>query len=152
VIVPDEAQAPAVTDMPVSTDLTGLILLAGHLFEQRLDQALEPEGLTARQYRALQHIALNPEVTRVELAHVLRISRQASGGISQRLQKAGLIERNWQGPGLSVSFMITESGRRHLRRASPIVIDTERHILAGLSTSSAHSLVDVVHELIAEMT
>jgi DNA-binding MarR family transcriptional regulator len=144
-------EPPPRSGVPSGTDLTSHILLAGHLFEQRLDQALDAEGLTARQYRALQHISLNPEVTRVELAHVLRISRQASGGISQRLHKAGLIERNWQGPGLSISFTVTESGRQHLRRASPIVAAAERDILAGLSQSTARSLVVAVHELIAEM-
>jgi DNA-binding MarR family transcriptional regulator len=95
---------------------------------------------------------VNPHLTRVELAEVLGISRQASGGISQRLHKAGLIDRSGQGPGLPVSFTVATSGRQHLTRAAPIVTATERRILDSLRAPTATSLVAAVYELIEEMT
>jgi DNA-binding MarR family transcriptional regulator len=66
-----------------------MLLLAGHLLETRLDQALQSCGMTTRQYRALRQIADHPEVTRVALADALSISRQAGGGLSQRMWRGG---------------------------------------------------------------
>jgi DNA-binding MarR family transcriptional regulator len=114
----------------------------------RLDQALRPEGLTARQLRALRYIAMTPDVTRVELSAALCTSRQAAGGIAQRLQANRLVDRDGAGPGLPVSFRITEPGRRCLSRARAIVVETERAVTAQLSTANLESFTALLHELI----
>jgi DNA-binding MarR family transcriptional regulator len=129
-------------------DLASVVLLAGHLLELRLDQALRPEGLTARQLRALRYIAVTPHVTRGELAAVLCTSRQAAGGIAQRLHAIRLIDKTGAGPGLPVAFEVTELGRQCLLRARAVVADTERAVTAQLSTSTLESFTRLLRELI----
>jgi DNA-binding MarR family transcriptional regulator len=133
------------------SDLTSAILLAGHLMELRVDDALRARDLTVRQYRVLRHIAGHPRVTRVELAKALCISRQTAGGISQRLRNAGLIDRDSDCPGWPVHFTLTDSGRSHLDLASPLVAIAEQDILVRLPYATASVLVAVIHELITEM-
>lgn len=129
-------------------DLAGAVVLAGHLLETRLDQALRPEGLTARQLRALRYIAATPDVTRAELAAILCTSKQAAGGIAQRLHAIRLVGRKGDGPGFPVTFRITAAGRRCLARAGAIVVDTEREVTAQLSSTSLKSFAGLLHELI----
>jgi DNA-binding MarR family transcriptional regulator len=150
-MTPRKKAAP-VAESPPSSDLTDRILLAGHLFELHLDQALAEQGLTARQFRALQHIDMTPGANRVELALALRVSREAVGGIAQRLHRLGLIDRAELGPGRPVSFTITELGSRRLRDAVPLVTQTEQRILGRLSPPLGSSLPAMMKELITELT
>ncbi|HEY2205206.1 MAG TPA: MarR family winged helix-turn-helix transcriptional regulator [Pseudonocardia sp.] len=131
--------------------LTSTFALASHLLELRLDQALSGQGITARQYRALRHIADEPGVTRVDLASFLRITPQAAGGLSQRLHDAGLIERSLPVGGLPISFTITDQGRTQLARAAPVVMATERETLAKLPSGTVESLVGAMRELLLEI-
>ena len=142
---------PPAGSVPSADSLTNLFLQAGHLLELRLDQALSAQGLTARQHRALGHIATHPYITRVELADALRVSGQAVGGLTQRMHSAGLIERISSGPGFPMSFLLTPLGQVSLRRAAPIVAATERDTVTALSTASLGSLLETVHALIDQL-
>jgi DNA-binding MarR family transcriptional regulator len=128
-------------------DLATAILMAGHLVELRLDDVLRPTDLTVRQYHALRHIGDHPGVTRPQLATALCVTRQAAGGLGQRLHRAGLIERDRHGPGGPVHFRLTAAGRRQLQLGGPIVAEAEHDILKHLPSDSACALRAVINEL-----
>jgi DNA-binding MarR family transcriptional regulator len=128
-----------------------MVLLVGHLLELRLDDELQPYGLTTRQYRALKFIGQNPECTRSDLAQELRISRQAAGGLSHRMMNTRMLDRVDAPAGYPVAYFITSLGRRMLDNATRVVAELERNLTEGPSVTSPGSLVNAMKDLIQQV-
>jgi DNA-binding MarR family transcriptional regulator len=128
-------------------DLVNTISLVGHVLEQQMDHALSETGLTARQYQALFHIAKTPGLSRGALGRLLCVSPQGAGAVTRRLRDAALVDYDDAGPGLPVSFTVTEAGQRRLIEASPIVAATGRRILAPLPTGTIECLAGAMNLL-----
>lgn len=131
--------------------LTSTVLLVGHLLELRLDDELQPYGLTTRQYRALLFIQQNPDCTRSDLAQALGISRQAAGGLSLRMVSSRMLERVDAPAGYSVSYFVTSFGRRILDQASFVVAELEERLMERLSVTPPGGLVDAMEDLIQQV-
>lgn len=131
--------------------LTSAVLLVGHLLELRLDDELQPYGLTTRQYRALLFIQQNPDCTRGDLAGALGISRQAAGGLSLRMVSSRMLERVDAPAGYSVSYLVTRFGREMLDQATLVVAELEENLMEGVSVAPSESLVRVMEDLIQQV-
>lgn len=148
------ADGPAPPESPQRAGPRSLITdisTVAHLLEQLLDHALNGDGLTARQYRALRHIWTTPGISRMELAKALYITPQAVGGLTQRLYGAGLIERDGGDSGLLVSFTVTELGADVLSRTMPIVAASQSEVMARLPTGTLDNLSVSIRELLTEI-
>lgn len=62
-----------------------------HLFEVAMDQCVEEYGLTYAQYRALEVILANHEMHVAELARRLRVTRQATQAVVEKLDRSGYV-------------------------------------------------------------
>ncbi|GAA5163339.1 hypothetical protein GCM10023321_50030 [Pseudonocardia eucalypti] len=120
----------------------------GHLLQVRIDQALSAEGITARQFDALEHIAADSGLHRASLARILHTSPQAAAGLTRRLHDRGLLERHFLDPWSPITFAITEAGTRCLARARPIVTAVEREVLSHLPERLVAVLSDGVLGLV----
>jgi DNA-binding MarR family transcriptional regulator len=58
-----------------------------------IDHVLEPMGITGGQWWVVTYISLHPGLSQVALADELNMGKVALGGLVDRLEKAGLIER-----------------------------------------------------------
>lgn len=143
-----EHAAATISTRPGDDRLTQSVSRLGHLLELRLSQVLSVEGITARQFNALLHIAENPQPTRGTMAAALRISPQAAGGLSRRLHARGLVTRVHSTPWEPTTFELTASGMKHLSDALPIAVAAEREALSQLSPGAAENLVRSIHELL----
>lgn len=128
--------------------LTYRLARVEHLLEQRLDHALGRVGLTLRQFTVLAHVAQTPGATRTEVARRLLTTPQAVGGLVQRLVAAGLVKRDSNGPGLPVGLTLTSAGTLALRRATPIVRQTENDAVSIVGEEERRHVEDVLDRLV----
>ena len=69
------------------------IVITAHAFERALNDELTPHGITYRQWQVLGWLALEGELSQVELADRMRIEPPTLVGILDRMEKANWIRR-----------------------------------------------------------
>jgi DNA-binding MarR family transcriptional regulator len=127
------------------------LVTLGHLLELRLDRALRPEGLTARQFCVLRAIAETSNVSRASLARELHISPQAVGELTRRLAAAGLVERPEADPGRATAVHLTPNGTDCLKRSRAIVAETEQDTVAMLDPTTVDGLLTGIRGLLESL-
>ena len=65
-----------------------------HAFERALNDELAPHGITYRQWQVLGWLAMEGELSQVELAERMRIEPPTLVGILDRMERAGWIARS----------------------------------------------------------
>ncbi|HTK60951.1 MAG TPA: MarR family transcriptional regulator [Pseudonocardia sp.] len=130
---------------------TSEVVILGHILELRLDRALRPEGLTARQFCVLRAIADTANVSRASLARELHISPQAVGELTRRLAASGLVERPEADPGRATAVRLTPSGTDCLKRSRAIVAETERAAVSLLDPATVEGLLAGVRGLLESL-
>jgi len=122
-----------VTQLAPDAHLTYLIAKVEHQLTLALDRALEPTGMTLRQFSALTHIARQPGLRKAELAHLLLTSPQAVGTLIERLTSMGLVVRESRGRGVASALRLSDEGLSRLRLADQIASRAERDGLSALA-------------------
>jgi DNA-binding MarR family transcriptional regulator len=140
--------APGAPDQLISVQLSQI----SHLLERRLDRALMDHALSLRRFVTLAVIARSPEVSRADLARVLKISPQAVGAVVQRLLAAGLIARKASDPGLPLELSVTRAGLDTLTMATPTVHAAEKLALDELPTETRSALRIALADILAADT
>lgn len=103
------------------------------LVRQRLDEVLDPHGLTAGQYMALSTVAHHEPTTSAELARLCRITAQSMGEYIKILEQRNWIERREDPANKRLLLVATTSeGRRSLVRCEAAVDDAERDFFSCL--------------------
>jgi MarR family transcriptional regulator for hemolysin len=69
------------------------IMTAAHEYEQALNDELEPQGITYRQWQVLGFLALAGPLSQAELADRMRIEPPTLVGILDRMERDGWIRR-----------------------------------------------------------
>ncbi len=114
------------------------------VLHQRMDEALQPIGLSVPQYVCLQTLADTPGITGSELARRVFVSRQSMSVLLQGLERKGLVERaSDPGPRRERTTSLTAAGRDLVpdaRRRVAVVADRmtgglDNDALAQLETS-----------------
>jgi DNA-binding MarR family transcriptional regulator len=81
---------------------------------------LSDHGLTAAQFDVLSHLASNPGISQQELAEHLIVTKGNVAGLLDRLELAGLVERQPDPDDRRrYHLMLTEAGRRIFSGAAP---------------------------------
>lgn len=116
---------------------------AEHLFAVRIDEALHPLNLNVGLWAVLREVARTPGASASELARASFQTPQTLGGLLQRLQARGLVERT-TGRGRIVENRLTPGGARTLRQATAAAENVIHAALAGLDaarTAQAHQFL-----------
>lgn len=116
--VTDNAHSLPAQPAPVDFGLT--IKRAQHLLALQIDDSLRPIGLNLGLWAALREAARMPGASASELARASFQTPQTLGGLLQRLERRGLIERAL-GRGRIVENRLTPAGQDALRQATATV-------------------------------
>ena len=92
-----EKSIPVAADRPLEYDFEESVgywtVLAAHAFQKALNDELAPHGITFRQSQVLAWLALEGELSQVELAGRMMIEPPTLVGVLDRMERDGLINR-----------------------------------------------------------
>ncbi|MDH5224041.1 MAG: hypothetical protein OEW46_04635 [Actinomycetota bacterium] len=120
-----------------------------HKLHQRIrvtmDQALEGNFVSYAQYRMLALLDHTPNMFLNEMARSLRVSRQASKGVLDRLDWAGLVERvEGYEQEQAKPYRVTDLGRHRLLRMHDLARTRFGPIHDRLEAHERRSLVELM--------
>jgi DNA-binding MarR family transcriptional regulator len=141
----------AETFVPLDPDrqLGYLLVLAADQQSRAWHAALRSHGINPRQFSMLATLANDPGISQAELARRVVITPQSLSESLARLLDAGLVERGTPEPGRAAQLALTESGRRLLAEAYPIVEAFNRTSFAALTAAEQGALARLLTKLIA---
>lgn len=124
-------RAPA----PMTTALSTYFLIQqiNRLIVQRIDELLEDEDLTARQFLILDMLASHEPISSAELARKSHMTAQAMGESLKGLLARGLIDRtSSEGNARILLVQRSAAGRQVFVRCNKVVRDSEREMFSCL--------------------
>ncbi len=112
-------------------------------------QECEPLGLTPIQYAALQAVANAPGVDQRTLARSIALDTSTTGGVVDRLQARGLLQRNASPDDRRVRLLtLTPDGLALLRQAVPAMRRAQKRILEPLPAAERKAFVQMLGTLV----
>jgi DNA-binding MarR family transcriptional regulator len=127
-----------------------LLRLFGRLTKLALDEyPLQDSGLTTPQLSLIDWIASSPGCSIREIADGLDITAPTASVGVRRLEKAGLVER-WPDPKdrRSVQLFLSAQGQALHERAFDFRLEKMQHLLAGLTTTEADTLLALLEKAV----
>lgn len=124
---------------------------AQHLLGLRVDDTLRPMGLSLGLWRVLREIGRTPGASASELGRTSFHTPQTVGGLLQRLQDLGLVERS-SGRGRIVENHLTRQGTKLLREATVAVDNVISASLAHVDASHIAQASRFLDEYVAALT
>lgn len=99
-----------------------------------IDRALKPLGITRSQWWLLAFLSRRDGMTQTALATDLDLTKVAIGGLIERLEQGGLVERRADsGDARARRVYLTRPGHRLIDRLRASVDRVEAEIMAGVS-------------------
>ena len=96
-------------------------------------QEIEPHGLTPVQYGAMQTVGNAPGIDQRTLAGTIGLDTSTIGGVIDRLEARGLLQRNASPDDRRVRLLtLTDAGRELLQRAIPDMLRAQQRMLEPL--------------------
>ena len=127
--------------MTVTTRAFFYIQQVEQLVRQRLDETLEPNGLTAGQYMVLSMVAHHEPITSAELARLARMKAPSMGEHVKALEQKGCLERRGDPNNRRVLLVgCTKEGRAVLARCEEAVNRAERDFFSCLQAQEVADL------------
>ena len=125
------------------------IVFTHHKLHQRIrvtmDQALEGNFVSYAQYRMLTLLAHTPNLFLNQMARQLRVTRQASRGVLDRLDWAGLVERvEGYDHEQAKPYRVTDLGHHRLGRMHELALARFAPIHERLDASDRRALVELM--------
>lgn len=118
------------------------------LFQDRMAEA--GLDLTPVQFAALATLRDRPDVDQATLAGLIAHDRATIGGVLDRLQAKGLVDRRMDPADRRARLVrLTEAGAELLARALPLVERLQDEILAGLSPAERAVFVELAARVAA---
>jgi MarR family transcriptional regulator, transcriptional regulator for hemolysin len=114
------------------------------------DKALKPLGITRSQWWVLAHLSRGKEhaMMQTELANVLDIGKVALGGLLDRLEANGYIERRADPVDRRAKRVaITDAGERLLESMQEHANTLNQEMLRGIKDSEIALVEDVLHRM-----
>ena len=139
------------TSIPVSlADQIGYLLSKAHLrVHTRANEALEPLGLTVKQYGLLTLLVHEGSVSQGRLGEVMKIDRTTMVALIDDLERAGHVDRT-RNPEDRRAYALgaNASGRRVQRRAATLMKQVYAETLSPLSSSERGELQRMLRAII----
>jgi DNA-binding MarR family transcriptional regulator len=150
-MLPDMSDLPADPAAPSPVDLGLNLRRAQHLLGLRIDDALRPLGLNLGTWAVLREVARTPGASASELGRAAFHTPQTVGGLLQRLQEQGLVERD-AGRGRIVENRPTPRGEAVATQAAAVADEVIRkalaHIDATHTTQASRFLTEFISALV----
>lgn len=115
-----------------------------------IDKALKPLGITRSQWWVLSNLARNSkhEMMQTELANVLDIGKVALGGLLDRLEAGGYIERKADPVDRRAKRIgMTPKGEEVLRLMEARGVSLNKETLQGISQEEVRQAEDVMYRM-----
>lgn len=107
-----------------------------------MDRALQPAGVTTRQFQVLDLVGTEPGVSSADLARRSEVTAQTMKDVVRNLERAGLVERDPHPThGRILTLRLTPRGHARRRRCTELAADVERQMLAELSADERDTLL-----------
>ncbi|MTJ83726.1 MAG: MarR family transcriptional regulator [Telmatospirillum sp.] len=125
----------------------------GHLAAETLNRRVAGLGITGSQWVVLMRIASGVGSSASELCRAVQYDRGAMTRMLDRLEKAGLIERERSAEDRRVvNLRLTQAGRDLYPRLVPAAIDTLNQSLEGFSHKEVETLMGFLDRIMANHT
>ncbi len=108
-------------------------------------EACKGTGITPIQFAAMSVLRLRPGIDQTELGELAGLDPSTAGGVIQRLQRAGLLQRT--GKGNRRICHLTSAGATLLQRIAPLVAAAQQRILAPLTARERAQLLRLMSKL-----
>lgn len=109
------------------------------------DELMKPMALTRSQWWILAHLSRHDGMIQSDLANVLDLGKAALGGLIDRLEASGFIERRSDDNDRRMKrIFLTSKGTQIIAEMRSHSHDMSERILDGLDTTSRQSLVDML--------
>jgi DNA-binding MarR family transcriptional regulator len=137
-------------DVPSFADMPGhLVRRAQQIAVAIFMDACTEFDLTPVQYAALSAIVAHRGIDATRLAGLIALDKPTTGGVVDRLEAKGLVERTADKTDRRVKRLsITAEGRRLLKRAEPVVMAAQGRILEPLTVSERTTFLRLLHRLV----
>ena len=110
--------------------------------------ALGPEQSGAA---ALNVVLAEPGISIRGLSHVLGLSHSATVRVADRLQREGLITRDWAGPGRTLAVKVTGRGRQRAVGAAARRTQVLQQATSGLTAAQRESLTGLLQKVVLSL-
>jgi DNA-binding MarR family transcriptional regulator len=124
---------------------------AQHLLALRIDDAVRPLGLNLGLWSVLRELARAPGASASELGRTSFHTSQTVGGLLQRLQEQGLVDRS-SSRGRIVENHLTPRGAEVERQATAAADDIIRGVLAHVDATHTEQASRFLAEFISVLT
>lgn len=128
-----------------------LIHDASRLRRTALDQRLRPLGITRSQWWVMTHISrVNgaDALSQVELARLLDVGKVTLGGLIDRLERSGLVERCADGEDRRLKrIRMSRRGRALFQRIEEIAAEVNGESMSGISAEDEQRLVEILGKM-----
>ncbi|WP_244313626.1 MarR family winged helix-turn-helix transcriptional regulator [Stappia sediminis] len=134
--------------------------MAGHLIRrlhQRSTQVFQSEmqkagfDLTPVQFAALEVLRTNPGIDQASLSAMIAYDRATIGGVIDRLEHKGLVERAVSESDRRARILnLTESGRRVVESALPVVRMLQTEILSNLDDAERKQFLAFARQALSQ--
>jgi len=139
-------EEPAADHAPRSVGF--LISQLGFFSSRRFTQALEPLGISPRDFLLMRFVAASDGQSQQTLAEQLEVPASRMVALVDHLEDMGLVERRPDPEDRRVRrLFITRKGRSVLEKAGKIAIDYETQLCAGINREEREQLIDLLQRL-----
>lgn len=109
----------------------------------------EKINLTPIQFAALQAVSQHPGIDQKTLAQSIALDTSTIGGVIDRLEARGLIERQASKEDRRVRLLtLSKDGEKTLQLAIPIMLEVQKKILSPLSTAEKQLFMKLLNQLV----
>jgi DNA-binding MarR family transcriptional regulator len=121
--------------------------ISGQVFQQRTEAA--GFDLTPVQFAAMQVLQATPGIDQAQLAAAIAYDRATIGGVVQRLEKRGYVERIVSATDRRArEVSLTPAGQAVLEDALPIVEALQNDILPGLTEAERQQFLALAQKVV----
>ncbi len=135
---------------PAGPEVDAWVQLVGayHRVLRRLEQALDPHGLSLAQFEVLAHLHFDGAITQNELAQRLLVTKGNVVGLLDRMGAAGLVERKADPADRRANrLVLTPRGEAVLAEALPPHLALVKEMMGRLTAPELQTLHDLLARL-----
>lgn len=150
--------APGITGGDMAHDLNWELRLGfllhdvSRLRRNAADRAFRPLGITRSQWWVLAFLSREDGVSQMTLANSLELGKVALGGLIDRLEAAGFVERQPDKIDRRVKrLFLTKTGNKLIEAMNDQVRDVEHNILAGINERDLKATVRALRGMKANL-
>ncbi|MDX2257603.1 MAG: MarR family winged helix-turn-helix transcriptional regulator [Hyphomicrobiaceae bacterium] len=135
--------------LPAGLSVLHLLHRAGQVADELFSAGMGDSDLTPRQFEVLRTVSINKEPSQTTLVEQTGIDRSTLADIVRRLTERGLLaRRRTRRDARMYAIQLTDAGEKALRKAAPVITETNARLLEVLSKREREALVKALQRVI----